>query len=63
MRPVALAPPPQTPAHGLLQVAEVCVAALVEPEASNKIVEVIAERNALVMTMAELFESVRPDVV
>lgn len=39
------------------------MAALVEPEASNKIVEVIAERNALVMTMAELFESVRPDVV
>lgn len=42
------------------QVAEVCVAALVEPAASNKVVEVIARGEAPERSMAELFESVQP---
>ncbi|PNH07301.1 hypothetical protein TSOC_006254, partial [Tetrabaena socialis] len=40
------------------QVAEVCVAALLEPAAENKVVEVIAEKDAPVKTMAELFSGV-----
>ncbi len=40
------------------QVAEVCVAALTERAANNKVVEVIAKKDAPSRTMAELFESV-----
>ncbi|KXZ53653.1 hypothetical protein GPECTOR_6g570 [Gonium pectorale] len=40
------------------QVAEVCVAALSEPAAANKVVEVIAERDAPSRTYAELFSAV-----
>ncbi|KAG2496346.1 hypothetical protein HYH03_005576 [Edaphochlamys debaryana] len=40
------------------QVAEVCVAALAEPFAQNKVVEVIAERDAPAKTMTELFSGV-----
>lgn len=52
--------PPQEEAGSILrsQVADVCVAALVEPSASNKVVEVIAKKNAPKMSMAELFNSV-----
>ena len=51
------------PQRGLLcsctvQVAEVCVAALVEPAAANKVVEVIAESGAPARTMLELFTAV-----
>lgn len=44
------------PVH--VQVAEVCVASLVEPAAANKVVEVIAETNAPTNSMSQLFESV-----
>ena len=40
------------------QVAEVCVAALVEPSAANKVVEVIAEQGAPAKSLAELFAGV-----
>jgi hypothetical protein len=39
-------------------VAEVCVAALVEPDAKNKVVEVVAKVGELDKTYAELFKSV-----
>ena len=40
------------------QVADVCVDALVEPSASNKVVEIAAQENAPFRTMNELFSSV-----
>ncbi len=42
----------------LLQVAEVCIAALVEPSARNKVVEIIASKDAPERTFEELFSSV-----
>lgn len=54
-------PPRQQPGSVLRrQVAEVCVAALVEPDASGKVVEVVAERSAPARPLAELFASVEP---
>lgn len=40
------------------QVAEVCAAALMEPAAANKVVEIIAQQNAPAKTYKELFEGV-----
>ncbi|GIL82890.1 hypothetical protein Vretimale_8390 [Volvox reticuliferus] len=40
------------------QVADVCVAALTEPAAANKVVEVIAEKDAPVRSLGELFAGV-----
>ena len=40
------------------QVAEVCVAALTEPAAANKVVEVIAEKDAPAKAWADLFSAV-----
>ncbi len=50
----------QVPPCGLSspQVAEVCVAALMEPAAENKVVEVIAESAAPAKPLAELFAGV-----
>lgn len=46
------------PAVPAVQVAEVCVAALVEPAASGKVVEIIAEQDAPNRPVSELFASV-----
>ena len=40
------------------QVASVCVEALVEPAASNKVVEIVARENAPLRTYQDLFSSV-----
>ncbi|GFH26837.1 NAD(P)-bd_dom domain-containing protein [Haematococcus lacustris] len=52
--------PPRGQAGSILrrQVAEVCVAALSEPAAANKVVEVIATPDAPALTYAQLFASV-----
>mmetsp|Transcript_40238 Transcript_40238/g.89334 ORF Transcript_40238/g.89334 Transcript_40238/m.89334 type:complete len:288 (-) Transcript_40238:715-1578(-) len=53
--------PPAVTAGSILrkQVAEVCVAALVEPSASNKVVEIIAKPDAPALSFKELYEGVR----
>ena len=38
--------------------ADVCVEALVDPSASNKVVEVIAQENAPIRPMSDLFASI-----
>lgn len=43
----------------LLQVAEICVDALSEPAASNKVVEIVADQNEVVRPAAELFAGVQ----
>ena len=43
----------------LLQVAEICVDALSEPAATNKVVEIVADQNELVRPAAELFSNVQ----
>lgn len=43
----------------MLQVADVCVEALVCPAAVDKVVEIIAEKDAAAQTIPELFEAVR----
>lgn len=43
----------------VVQVAEICVDALSEPAASNKVVEVVADQNEIVRPAAELFSSVQ----
>ena len=42
-----------------LQVAEICVDALSEPAASNKVVEIVADQNEIVRSAAELFANVQ----
>lgn len=42
-----------------LQVAEICVDALSEPAASNKVVEIIADQTEVVRPAAELFANVQ----
>lgn len=56
-----LGTPPAKKSGSILrsQVAEVCIEALVEPAASNKVVEIIAEPNAPAKTISELFASVK----
>ncbi|KAI7842437.1 hypothetical protein COHA_004076 [Chlorella ohadii] len=58
--PDAFGLPPRKRPGSILrtQVAEVCVAALVEPSASGKVVEIIAEENAPARPLTELFASV-----
>lgn len=41
-----------------LQVADVCVEALVEPAAANKVVEVIANPETTPLPMSQLFQGV-----
>lgn len=41
------------------QVAEICVDALSEPAASNKVVEIIADQNEFERSAAELFSGVQ----
>jgi uncharacterized protein YbjT (DUF2867 family) len=41
-----------------IKVAEVCVEALLQPEAKNKIIEIVAKPDAPLMTFDQLFESV-----
>ena len=43
----------------LLQVAEICVDALSEPAAANKVVEIIAEQSEFGRPSSELFASVQ----
>jgi hypothetical protein len=43
------------------QVARVCVAALTEPAAVNKVVEVIAKQDAPQLSFAQLFQGVAAD--
>ncbi len=43
----------------LVQVAEICVDALSEPAATNKVVEIVADQNELVRPAAELFTGVQ----
>ena len=54
------AKPGQETAGSILrkQVAELCVAAIVEPAASGKVVEVIAKQGAPESSFAELYQSV-----
>ena len=54
------AKPGQETAGSILrkQVAELCVAAIVEPTASNKVVEVIAKKGGPERSFADLFQSV-----
>lgn len=42
------------------QVAEVCVDALVEPAAANKVVEIVTDVTAPPLTLTQMFESVQP---
>lgn len=58
--PDAFGLPPRRRPGSILrsQVAECCVAALVEPAASNKVVEVITEEGAPPLGYAQLFASV-----
>ena len=42
----------------LPQVAEICVDALSEPAATNKVVEIVADQNEIVRPAAELFANV-----
>lgn len=52
-------PPRRTPGSILRsKVAEACIAALVEPEASNKVIEVISEKGAPSKSWKELFASI-----
>jgi len=48
---------------GCLQVADVCVEALVSPAAADKVVEIVAEKTAPVRTIEQLFEGVVCEVV
>ncbi len=43
----------------LVQVAEICVDALSEPAATNKVVEIVADQNEIVRPAAELFAGVQ----
>jgi hypothetical protein len=43
----------------LVQVAEICVDALSEPAATNKVVEIVADQNEIVRPAAELFANVQ----
>lgn len=53
-------PPRRTPGSILRrQVAEICVDALSEPAASNKVVEIVADQNEIVRSAAELFSNVQ----
>lgn len=58
--PDAFGLPPRKQPGGILraQVAEVCVASLVEPAAANKIVEIVATREAPQKSLEELFMAV-----
>lgn len=58
--PNVLGTPPAKKSGSILrsQVAEVCIAALKDKEASNKVVEVIAESSAPQRTISELFKDV-----
>lgn len=56
----APATPPAPPLCApLLQVADVCVEALVCPAAEGKVVEVIADKDAVAQPLGQLFEAVR----
>ena len=53
-------PPKPTPGSILRsQVADVCVAALIEPDAANKIVEVVTDEKASEITFASMFYGVQ----
>ncbi|KAL0032087.1 hypothetical protein WJX77_004311 [Trebouxia sp. C0004] len=53
-------PPRRSPGSILRrQVAEICVDALSEPAATNKVVEIVADQNEIVRPAAELFASVQ----
>lgn len=53
-------PPLQTSGSILRsQVADVCVEALVCPDAAGKVVEVIADKDAAVLSLDQLFQGVR----
>jgi uncharacterized protein YbjT (DUF2867 family) len=55
-------PPRESPGSILReQVAQVCVAALTEPAAANKVVEIIAKEDAPPLSFAQLFEGVPAD--
>jgi uncharacterized protein YbjT (DUF2867 family) len=55
-------PPRESPGSILRQqVARVCVAALTEPAAVNKVVEVIAKQDAPQLSFAQLFQGVAAD--
>lgn len=58
--PDAYGLPPRKQPGSILrsQVAEVCVSALVDPAASRKLVEIIAEQSAAPLALSELFASV-----